>query len=102
MVAADLPAAPVSASIRLEHRAPLGLKGVHFVGGEHVRIVVKLGAKRAVRQLTVDADGGFVARFPSFTIARCGPSLSVSAIGASGSKVAWDLNQVSCGAVSTA
>jgi hypothetical protein len=104
MVAADLPTAPVaysqSASIRISHAAPLALKGVHFVGGETVRVVVKLGAKRAVRQLTVDADGGFVARFPSFHVARCGPSLSVSAIGTSGSKVSWDLHHVSCGAVS--
>jgi hypothetical protein len=104
MVAADLPAAPVaqsqSASIRLSQASPLALKGVHFVGGEHVRVVVKLGAKKAVRQLTVDANGGFVTRFPSFHVARCGPSLSVSAIGSNGSKVSWDLNQVSCGAVS--
>ncbi|HEV8462628.1 MAG TPA: hypothetical protein VGQ38_18150 [Gaiellaceae bacterium] len=104
MVAADTPAAPVahsqSASVRISQAAPLALKGVHFVGGEHVRVVVKLGAKRAVRQLTVDAEGGFLARFPTFKVVRCGPSLSVSAIGSSGSKVSWDLNQVSCGAVS--
>jgi hypothetical protein len=104
MVAADIPAAPVahsqSAVIRIDKAAPLALKGVHFVGGERVRVVVRLGGKRAVRQLTVDAEGGFLARFPSFEVVRCGPSLSVSAIGSRGSKVSWDLNQVSCGAVS--
>jgi hypothetical protein len=104
MVAADVPAAPVahsqSASIRISHAAPLALKGVQFVGGETLRVVVKLGGKRAVRRITVDADGGFLARFPSFRVARCGPTLSVSAIGSKGSKVGWDLNQVSCGAVS--
>ena len=104
MVAADVPAAPMaqsqSASIRISQAAPLALKGVRFVGGEQVRVVVQLGAKRAVRRLTVDADGGFLTRFPSFKVARCGPSLSVSAVGSKGSKVAWDLRQVSCGAVS--
>jgi hypothetical protein len=104
MVAADVPAAPVahsqSASIRISHAAPLALKGVHFVGGEQVRVVVKLGRKHAVRQVTVDADGGFLARFPAFKVVRCGPSLSVSAVGSNGSKVSWDLHQVSCGAVS--
>jgi len=104
MVAADVPAAPVahsqSASIRISHAAPLALKGVQFVGGETLRVVVKLGGKRAVRRITVDADGGFLARFPSFRVARCGPTLSVSAIGSKGSKVSWDLNQVSCGSVS--
>ncbi|HEV8460386.1 MAG TPA: hypothetical protein VGQ38_06730 [Gaiellaceae bacterium] len=104
MVAADVPAAPVahsqSAAVRIAKAAPLALKGVHFVGGEHVSVVVQLGGKRAVRRITVDADGGFLARFPSFKVVRCGPSLSVSAVGSSGSKVAWDLRQVSCGAVS--
>lgn len=103
MVAADVPAAPMaysqSASIRIAKASPLALEGVHFVGGEQVRVVVKLGGKRAVRQVTVDADGGFLVRFPSFKVARCGPSLSVSAIGSSGSKVSWDLNHVTCGAV---
>ncbi len=102
MVAADTPAAPVahsqSAAIRIDKAAPLALKGVHFVGGEQVRVVVRSGAKRAVRQITVDADGGFLARFPSFKVVRCGPSLSVSAIGSRGSKVSWVLNQVTCGA----
>ncbi len=104
MVAADVPAAPVahsqSASIRISHAAPLALKGVQFVGGETVRIVVNLGGKRSVRQITVDADGSFLARYPSFRVARCGPSLSVSAVGSRGSRVAWDLRQTSCGAVS--
>jgi len=104
MVAADTPAAPVahsqSAAVRISQAAPLALKGVHFVGGEQVRVVVTLGAKRAVRRITVDADGGFLARFPSFKVVRCGPSLSVSAIGSNGSKVSWDLNHVACGAVS--
>jgi hypothetical protein len=104
MVAAAVPAVPVAAAdnalVRIAKAAPLALQGVHFVGGENVRVVVQLGAKRAVRRLTVDANGGFLARFPSFRVVRCGPALSVSAIGSNGSKVAWDLRQVSCGAVS--
>ena len=104
MVTADVQAVPVangqSALVRIAKAAPLALQGVHFVGGEHVRVVVQFGAKRAVRRLTVDADGGFLTRFPSFRVVRCGPALSVSAIGSDGSKVAWDLRQVSCGAVS--
>jgi hypothetical protein len=100
MVAADVPKAPMASTqrplIRISHAAPLTLDGMHFVAGEGVRVVVRFGAKKVVRRLTVNAAGGFTLKFPSFNVVRCGPALSVSAVGTSGSKAAFDLRQIAC------
>jgi hypothetical protein len=105
MVAADVTAVPLAKDqaplIRIAHASPLELRGVRFVAGEHVRLMVKLGPSRVVRFVTADETGGFSARFPGFKVARCGPTLSVSALGGRGSRVGWTLNQVACGSVMT-
>jgi hypothetical protein len=88
----------VSATVRLAAASPLQLQGSRFAAGETVVVTVRLGQKRSIVRAHADAAGGFTLRFPKLAVVRCGPALAVTAVGSAGSRAAFSLNKIACGA----
>ena len=82
--------------VRMLDPDPLTLRGVDFGRYELVRLTVSLGEKTAARKLRASAVGAFTARFPELRYGRCGPALSVTAVGSRGHRVSWKLVPLEC------
>jgi hypothetical protein len=95
-VAGSAEGTDVQTRVRMLDPAPLTLRGVDFGRHELVRLTVSLGEKTAARKLRASDAGAFTARFPELRYGRCGPPLSVKAVGSRGSRVSWKLVPLAC------
>ncbi len=84
------------ARVRITQTHPLELRGQGFAPGERVALRVTLGAKTYQRTLRTTADGHFVSRFPSLVLDRCSKRLAVTAKGAQGHRVEFELQTLPC------
>jgi hypothetical protein len=82
--------------VRMLDTAPVTLRGIGFAAGERVRLTVSLGELVAARMLRAGVAGGFTTTFASMRYGRCGPPLSVKAVGSRGSRVSWKLVPLEC------
>jgi hypothetical protein len=82
--------------VRMLDTAPVTLRGVGFAVSERVRITVSLGELSAARTVRAGLAGGFTTTFASMRYGRCGPPLSVKAVGSRGSRVSWKLVPLEC------
>ncbi len=88
-----------TAAVQLAATRPLQLRGSRFAAGETVVVTVRLGQKRSIARATTTAAGGFTLRFPKLAVVRCGPALAVTAVGSTGDRAAFSLNQPACGEI---
>jgi hypothetical protein len=82
--------------VRMLDTAPLTLRGIGFEAGERVRLNVALGERSAARMVRAGLAGGFTTTFEGLRYGRCGPSLTVKAVGSRGSRVSWTIVPLEC------
>ena len=83
-------------TLRLVSVSPTTVAGAHFKAREHVRVRLQTSERSATRRLIATRLGRFVAHFGSQPFDPCNSSLSVTAVGARGSRAAVKLPQREC------
>lgn len=85
-----------SARVRIAGKKPLELRGERFLPNQRVTLRVELGAKVYKRTLQTSGAGKFEAAFASLVLDRCSNRLAVTAVGARGDRVEWELHTLPC------
>ena len=83
-------------TLRLVSLSPTTVAGVHFQGKERVRVRLRTNDRSATRHVVATRLGKFVVTFGSKPFDPCNSSLSVTAVGARGSRAAVKLPQREC------
>jgi hypothetical protein len=97
VVASTAGAASPKPKLTLAQYQPVTLRGQGFEAGELVRVSVRVNARKPVKaQVRAGGRGVFLATLKTLRIGRCGNELTVSAVGARGSRVAWTFDQKPC------
>lgn len=85
---------PRQAKLLPASSTPLKVKGTRFKPGERVRLKATGGVGRPVsRNLVANANGAFVATFPSMNACQ---SPTVTASGSRGSHASFNYSQIAC------
>ncbi|HEX9599050.1 MAG TPA: hypothetical protein VF963_06710 [Gaiellaceae bacterium] len=85
-------------ALHLVRDLPLTVRGSAFRPGERVRVTVRMGEQRLVRQTHAGATGGFTVRFAGTTLDYCATPLTITARGARSGLVAAKIPVRECAA----
>jgi hypothetical protein len=90
-------AASPSPAVRFTGLLPVHVSGAHFPAGEEVRVTLRAGTDKRVKDAHVSAAGTFIVGFGTLRKSdRCSGFVAVSAVGSSGARASYRLPLMAC------